>query len=223
MKVKTPVVIVNAKAFLNGVGKNAIALAKVCEQQSQESGVSVMLAVQAADIAVVANAVSIPILAQHVDAVSPGPFTGSTVLEGIAAAGVVGSLVNHSEKPLDLAMIKKTILRLHDAGLLAIVCAGTPEMAVEIAKFNPDVIAIEPPELIGGDVAVSKAKPEVITATTERIKRVPVLCGAGIKSREDVEKAVELGAKGILVASGVVNAKNPAKALKDLLGGFHGA
>ena len=45
--------------------------------------------------------------------------------------------------------------------------------------------------------------------------KVKVLCGAGITSGEDVKKALELGTKGILVASGVVKAKNPRKVLEE--------
>lgn len=219
-KFEMPLVVVNCKAYASVVGKNAVELAKTCQRLSKAAGITVGIAVQPADIFAVADAVSIPVFAQHVDDVASGAFTGSVLVESVKSAGAVGSLVNHSEKPLDLSMIKKTILRLHDAGLLALACAGTPEMAFEISKLNPDIIAIEPPELIGGNIAVSQAKPEVITVTTERIKRIPVLCGAGVKSKDDVSKAVALGAEGILVASGVVCAKNPEKALKDLLDGF---
>ncbi|MBI4141905.1 triose-phosphate isomerase [Candidatus Woesearchaeota archaeon] len=220
MRIEIPLVVVNCKAYSQAVGRNVVELAKACQRQSKISGISVGIAVQSADIFSVAKAVSIPVFAQHVDDVSSGAFTGSVFVDSVKHAGVVGSLVNHSEKPLDLAVIKKTILRLHDAGLLAIACAGTPEMAFEIVKLNPDIVAIEPPELIGGNISVSEAKPEVITATTSRIKRLPVLCGAGIKTKDDVSKAIALGAEGILVASGVVCAKNPENALKDLLGGF---
>ena len=47
-----------------------------------------------------------------------------------------------------------------------------------------------------------------------------MLCGAGIKTAIDAAKAIELGAKGILVASGIVCAKNPEKAIKELLDGM---
>jgi triosephosphate isomerase len=52
------------------------------------------------------------------------------------------------------------------------------------------------------------------------VEKIPVLCGAGVKNGEDVRKAKELGAKGILVASGVVKAENPEEAIRDLLEGF---
>ena len=210
-KIKFPLAIVNFKTFV--CGKKAVALAKVCEAQSKISGVNVAVAVQFADIFQVANAVSIPVIAQHVDPVFRGQFTGSVLADSLKEAGAVGSLVNHSERPVDLLTLKNTVLRLHDAGILSVVCASTPQMAVEVSKFNPSIIAIEPPELIGGKIAVSEAEPEVITAAAKRIRRIPVLCGAGIHSGVDVKKSVELGVKGVLVASGVVCAKNPETAI----------
>ena len=35
-----------------------------------------------------------------------------------------------------------------------------------------------------------------------------LLCGAGIVTAEDVERAIELGSHGILVASGIVKSRN---------------
>jgi triosephosphate isomerase len=42
---------------------------------------------------------------------------------------------------------------------------------------------------------------------------VVVLCGAGITSGEDVAAAMRLGTEGVLVASGIVKAKNPYKVM----------
>ena len=96
-------------------------------------------------------------------------------------------------------------------------------MSGAIAFLEPDMIAMEPPELIGGDISVSTARPEAIVETIEAVKSVksvPVLVGAGIKNGQDVKKAIELGAKGVLVASGIVKAKDPKKAINDLVDGM---
>ncbi|MEM3370067.1 MAG: triose-phosphate isomerase, partial [Candidatus Micrarchaeia archaeon] len=50
--------------------------------------------------------------------------------------------------------------------------------------------------------------------------KIPVLCGAGIKNSEDVRIAIELGARGILVASGITKAKDPKTATLELIKGF---
>jgi triosephosphate isomerase len=44
---------------------------------------------------------------------------------------------------------------------------------------------------------------------------VITLCGAGITKGEDVAAALRLGTKGVLVASGIVKAKDPCKVLME--------
>jgi len=79
------------------------------------------------------------------------------------------------------------------------------------------MIAVEPPELIGTGISVSKAKPEVVSGSVELVKQINpdviVLCGAGITTGEDVAAALRLGTEGVLVASGIVKAQNPYKVL----------
>ncbi|MBW2970396.1 triose-phosphate isomerase [Candidatus Woesearchaeota archaeon] len=202
--------IINFKAYRNSTGANAIKLAKICSKFK-----NVAIAVQPADIHATARC-KLPVLAQHVDLIEYGAKTGWILPESCQQMGAIGSLVNHSEHRIPMQQIKKTIERLRKLKMISIACAATPKEAVQIAKFKPDVIAIEPPELIGGNISVSEAKPEVITKTTHKIK-TPVLCGAGVHTRKDVQHAIKLGAKGILVAHAITNAKNPGKALKELV------
>ena len=42
------------------------------------------------------------------------------------------------------------------------------------------------------------------------------LCGAGIVSGEDVKKAIELGTRGVLVASSIVKSKDPCRAASSM-------
>lgn len=137
-------------------------------------------------------------------------------------AGAVGVLINHSEHRLQLNRVYGRINRAHQIGLLTLVCADTPQKGKKIASMGPDAIAIEPPELIGSGIAVSKAKPEVVAGAVEVIAKVNpqihVLCGAGISKGEDVSAALSLGTEGVLLASGVVKAQNPASILADMAG-----
>ena len=61
--------------------------------------------------------------------------------------------------------------------------------------------------------------PGLIIKAAEAIKssknNTKLLCGAGIVSGEDVTKAIELGSKGILVASGIIKAKNWNKIISE--------
>ena len=159
------------------------------------------------------------ILSQHLDSIYPGPYTGHISPLSIKEAGAVASLINHSERKLDLEKVRKCVEITKKYGLISVCCSADVKESKEIAKFKPDFIAYEPPELIGTGIPVSKAKPEVVSQTVEEIRkvnpRIKVLCGAGITSGEDVKKALELGTSGVLVASGVVKAKNPKKVLTE--------
>ena len=99
-------------------------------------------------------------------------------------------------------------------------CAADVEEAIELAKLNPTFIAVEPPELIGGDISVTTADPSIVSDTVNAVKsvnpRVRVLCGAGVKNGLDVRKAIELGAEGVLLASGVTKAEDVDSVLDDL-------
>lgn len=218
-KLQLPLIMVNFKTYEQSIGKKAIILAKACEQAANETGVTIVLAVSPVDVYHISNEVKLPIFSQHVDPVPLGAFTGKDVPEALLENGASGILMNHSEDRLRLDVIDDGILRDKQLGLITVVCANTERVAKAIAALEPDFIAIEPPELIGGDISVSQAKPEVITNTIKlvrEVKDIPVLCGAGVKNGSDARIAAQLGAVGILLASGVTKAKNPAEVLKEI-------
>lgn len=218
-KFKTPMIIVNFKTYSEATGRNAVELAKKAERVNDETSVYVGVAPQFADIAAVAKAVKIPVFAQHIDPIKPGSFTGHVLAESVKEAGAVGTLINHSEKQLKLSDINETIAITREQELLSIVCANDPNVSAAVAALKPDIIAVEPPELIGTGIPVSKAKPEVVTGTVRLVREVnsevTILCGAGITRGEDVKAALKLGTQGVLVASGIVKAKDPYTVLRE--------
>lgn len=215
-----PIIIVNFKGYREAIGEKAVQLAKIAEEVSAETGVTIAVAPQCVDIFRIASVVSIPVFAQHIDPVMPGSFTGHVIAEAVKEAGAVGTLINHSERRLILADIDSAVKRAREIGLVSVVCSNNPEVSAAVAALNPNMVAVEPPELIGTGIPVSKAKPEVVTSTVNIVRKVNpdvvVLCGAGISSGDDVEAALKLGTKGVLLASGVVKAKNPKKVLLEM-------
>jgi triosephosphate isomerase (TIM) len=153
-----------------------------------------------------------PILAQHTDNANVGSTTGFVIPELLKKSKISGSLINHSEHRIPPKDIEELVERFRNLGLISVVCVQDSKEAAKYAKLNPDYIAIEPPELIGSGKAVSTERPELITKSAKEVKNAKnstkLLCGAGIVSGEDVRKAIELGSSGILVASGIVKAKN---------------
>ena len=212
--------VVNFKTYMEATGKRAIELAKVAEDVSRETGVTIIVAPQFTDIEPVSKTVGIPVFSQHMDAVKPGAHTGHVLAEAVKSAGADGSLLNHSERRINPPEIAESVKLCAEADLRSLVCADTTEASVGIAKMIPDMIAIEPPELIGTGISVSKARPELITESVNEIRRlnrrVKVLCGAGVTSAEDVSKALELGSEGVLVASGIVKSKDPRIVLQSM-------
>jgi triosephosphate isomerase len=221
-----PVIIVNLKSYSQTRGEGALAIARDLEWASAETGVAFAVAPNAFDVRLLAEGTSLPVLAQHVDAVPEGSHTGHLTPEAAREAGAVGSLVNHSEHRLRLADIEHVVDRLRQCELDSVVCTNNATVSRAAAAIHPTFVAVEPPELIGGEVSVTTADPEVVSYSVELVKRVDpavkVLCGAGVKTGEDVGKALELGTEGVLLASGVTLAKDVRAVAIDLASGASG-
>ena len=220
-KLRTPVIIVNYKAYEEVEGSRGAMISGICEEVAKESGVSVAVSPPQVQLSSTASLVDIPVLAQHVDAFTPGSRTGWITPSMVKAAGAKGTLINHSEHPVSLDYIAKVVALCKELDLVTVVCADTVDTARDIAPFGPDFIAVEPPELIGGDISVTTAKPEVVSDAVKAVHEVDpfikVLCGAGVKTGNDVKVAIELGAEGVLLASGVVKASSIKSALRELI------
>jgi triosephosphate isomerase len=220
-----PVVLVNYKVYAEATGARAVALTQALEKAAAGGErATLAVAAQATDIQRVASATRVPVFAQHVDALSPGAGTGATLAEAVKEAGASGSLLNHAERRLQLADIAASSARLHKLGLARVICSDTVATTRAAAALHPEFVAIEPPELIGGDVSVTSADPAIVRDAVAAAKgvapRVRVLCGAGVKTGADLKAALALGAEGVLLASGIVKAKDPAAALRGLLSGL---
>jgi triosephosphate isomerase len=209
-------VLVNCKAY----AADPLEIATAARDVATESGVRIAVAPQTAHLERVAET-GVETWAQHVAPVESGSHTGSALAEAVADAGAVGTLINHSECRLKLADIDGALDAADRAGLETIVCANNPDQVGAAAALSPDAVAVEPPELIGGDVSVSQADPDVVedavAAAASVDDSVAVLCGAGVSTGEDLVAARELGAEGVLLASGVAKADDPRAALAELV------
>ena len=214
-------IVLNFKTYREATGQAAIRLAEICEDISNEYSIKIIVAPQIADIRAIVEAVETPVYAQHVDGVGHGGFTGHITAASLQAAGAIGSLINHSERRLKLAEIEASIAACRATGLSTIVCTNNIATTRAAASMRPDFVAVEPPELIGSGIPVSKADPEVVRGSVDAVKKIEpgvgVLCGAGITHGEDLKAALELGSVGVLLASGIVKSKDQRKALEDLV------
>ena len=216
-----PVLIINFKVYKEALKP----IAYLAKAVAAETGTEIVLCPSHVFLKDVSKIM--PVFAQNIDPAELGAHTGAVIAEYVKAAGGIGALINHSEKRIPMSDIKVCVERCKAVGLLSCVCAASEQEVEQIAKMNPDMILIEPPELVGGNVSVSTARPEIVKNSVEIAKRInrsiKVLCGAGIKNRNDVKKAIELGADGVGVSSGIVKAPDIEKAIRDIAAGFHGA
>lgn len=224
---RTPIIIINFKNYQEVGGQRTFDLSRTAQKIADDVNVEIALAPPTFSISSVRQHVSLPVLCQHLDDAYEGASTGFLSPEMAKAFGAVGSILNHSEHPINETMISKLVERLRNLKMTSIVCAKSPEEVSSIARSRPDFIAIEPPELIGSGRAVSRHDPSIITQSLEaksnQSKATRLLCGAGIIDKTDVSSAVGLGAEGILVSSGVVKANSWHKKIFELASGFVGS
>ncbi|MBI5000815.1 MAG: triose-phosphate isomerase [Euryarchaeota archaeon] len=218
---RSPIVVVNFKTYPEVCGARGLEIARKIDEAMRETKGSAVIAPQQTDLALIAREAKVPVFAQHLDNAVQGSTTGYVTPEGVKAAGCVGTLLNHSEHRIRGDELELIVERCRKAGLKTIVCSNTVAVCKACTHFAPDFIAIEPPELIGGDLSVTSADPKIVESAVEAVKgidpKVKVLCGAGVKTGTDVKKAIELGADGVLLASGIVKAKDPKAVMIEML------
>jgi triosephosphate isomerase len=218
MLIENNLFIINFKNYDEIAGSKSLRLAKKAAKIAKKHKIRIVVCPPVHLISETAK-IPIPVFAQHLDSKNVGSTTGYLIPDIVKQSKVAGSLVNHSEHRIPADEIGKIVQRLRSLKMISVVCVQDVAEAAKYASLNPDFIAIEPPELIGTGKAVSKEKPEIITDSVRAVKNArnstQLLCGAGIVSGEDVSRALELGAKGILVASGIVKAKKWDKAIEE--------
>jgi len=217
-----PLIVVNFKTYQTAHAGAAESLARaMAEVDVGCEGADLVAVVSPFDLAAVkAAAPALTVWSQHLDPIGFGSNTGFLHPETALARGAQGTIINHAEHKVSLAHVEQLLAMLPD-GFPVCACAADIEEAMALAALSPTMIAVEPPELIGGDISVTSSDPEIVSGTVNAVKAVApdvmVLCGAGVKNGADVATAIELGAVGVLLASGVTKADDPLAVLNDLV------
>jgi len=216
-----PLIFVNFKAYENAFGKKGEEVAKAIEKVVKKFKVKVFLMVPNTEIYRLSKKTKLPIFSQGVDAIDYGAHTGHIPLEAVKEAGAYGILLNHSENRINLKEIKFIVEKSKKLKLKSLICVENVKEGKAVAKINPDFIALEEKSLISSGKSISEEKPELIKDFVKEVKKVNkktiLLCGAGISTKKDVVAALKLGTKGVLLASAVMKANNPGKAIEELI------
>ena len=214
-------IVVNFKTYASAQGDAAVALARAMAEVDATTDATMVAVVSAFDLNAVKAAVpNLEVWSQHLDPIGWGSNTGWLHPETAMGYGATGSIINHAEHKVDLGHVETLLAQLPD-DFPVCACAADIDEAKALAALSPTFIAVEPPELIGGDISVTTADPAIVSGTAEAVKaanpNVRVLCRAGVKNGADVAMAIELGTEGVLLASGVTKANDPAAVLRDLV------
>ena len=214
-------ILVNFKLYKETFGDGAIKLAEICQKVAKKTGVKIIPVVTALDAVRIKEKLGMEVYLQAVDEVVDGAKTGFISPFQAGELKIEGTLLNHSEHRMKPGSIKK-MLKNWPKDFKSVVCISTLGQADGWAKnIKPDIIAYEPKELIGSkDKSVATEKPEIIKKMVEKYPKVPILVGAGIHSKEDVVISLKLGAKGVLISSFIVKAKDPEKELMEIASAF---
>ena len=213
-----PLIVVNFKTYSTAMAEAADSLGQL--MANVETNARMVAVASAFDLSSVSSISGLEVWSQHLDPVGQGSHTGWLEPETAIARGASGTIINHAEHKVSLEHVEK-LMQMLPEGFPICACAADVEEARALAKLGPTFIAVEPPELIGGDISVTTADPAIVSDTVAAVKEVNpevrVLCGAGVKNGQDVATAIKLGAEGVLLASGVTKAKDVPSVLHDLV------
>ena len=67
---RAPPIIVNFKTYIEATGKRGVQLAKIADQVSKDSGLTIAVAPQFTDLKSITEAVEIPVFSQHIDPIN---------------------------------------------------------------------------------------------------------------------------------------------------------
>ena len=213
-----PLIVVNFKTYSTALAEHAETLGNL--MADVETNARMVAVTSAFDLSSVSSISGLEVWAQHLDPVGQGSHTGWLEPQTAIARGASGTIINHAEHKVSIEHVRDLMSMLPDDFPIC-ACAADVAEARALAELGPTFIAVEPPELIGGDISVTTADPAIVSDTVAAVKEVNpnvrVLCGAGVKNGQDVATAISLGAEGVLLASGVTKANDIPGVLRDLV------
>lgn len=200
-------------------GQDELDYAQLCEKTSVKYDIDILFISSFVNLkTIVENCPHLFVIAPYADNIRPGRGMGMVLPEALKAAGAVGVVINHCEKPMSLENVKGCIDRCRELKMHSFVCTNTTEEALAIAQLHPTIMNPEPSELIGSGRC---ADLNYVTRTVNAIKAIHsdiiTEIAAGISRPEDVYRYLLAGSDGVGAASGILKSENPARMLDDMV------
>lgn len=200
-------------------GEQIIDLARIADEAAAKYDVRVIFTTPFANIERVAASVkNLKVFAPHMDDIPVGRGLACILGESLKAAGAVGVMLNHAERPLPVSTLVRTLNRARELDLITIVCADSMAETRAVAQLTPDLMITEPTELIGtGQACDMTYVKQSFDAVMDINPDIGVLVGGGISSGDDVYKTIMAGADATGSSSGIVKAANPGAMVNEML------
>ena len=217
-KIRTPYFEIGVKNYV--YGDDVLRMAVHADDCSRKYDVDVVMIVPYTEIRrICEHTQNLHVFAPYMDTLRPGRGMADVLPEAIKAAGAVGVVINHCERPMSLPQMKATIDRARELDLLVFGCADSLAETRALAQLHPDIINPEPNELIGGGGGVSSA--EYVQANIRAVKDIYediiVEQAAGVSSPDAVYNFIYAGCEATGAASGIFNAKDPLQMAEDMI------
>lgn len=214
---KPPFFEIGPKNYL--FGDQILDLARIADEAAAKYDVRVIYTTPYADIRRVAENVKyLKVFAPHMDDIPVGRGLACVLGESLKAAGAVGVMLNHAERPLPASTLVRTLNRARELGLMSIVCADSMTETRAVAQMHPDLMITEPTELIGtgqaADLSYVKTSVDAIQSIDPNIG---ILVGGGISNGTDVYNTIMAGADATGSSSGIVKAADPGAMVHEML------
>lgn len=216
-KIRAPFFETSVKNYI--YGDAVLEYARAADAASKEHDVDVLFVAPYTELRRVReNTDRLIVLAPYMDALQPGRGIADVLPEALKAAGAQGVVLNHSERPMTLNAIRKTIDRANELDLLTFICADSIVEAQALALFHPDILNPEPTELIGsGNVSDMGYVREVIRAVKSIDRSILVEQAAGITTSQQVYDFIMVGSEAVGSASGILTSANPYALLNEMI------
>ena len=217
IKLEPPFFDIGPKNYL--FGDQILDLARIADEAAAKYDVRVIYTTPYADIRRVAeNVKNLYVFAPHMDDIPVGRGLACVLGESLKAAGAVGVMLNHAERPLPSSTLVRTLNRARELDLMTIVCADSMDETRAVAQMHPDLMITEPTELIGtgqaADLSYVKTSVDAIKAIDPNIG---ILVGGGISNGTDVYNTIMAGADATGSSSGIVKAADPGAMVHEML------
>lgn len=217
LKLEPPFFEIGPKNYL--FGDQILDLARIADEAAAKYDVRVIYTTPYANIDRVASTVkNLKVFAPHMDDIPVGRGLACVLGESLKAAGAVGVMLNHAERPLPISTLVRTLNRARELGLMSIVCADSMAETKAVAQLGPDLMITEPTELIGtGQACDMTYVKQSFDAVMDIDPDIGVLVGGGISSSDDVYRTIMAGADATGSSSGIVKAADPGAMVNEML------